>query len=227
ARFRRGLADFMNSDYVRMVECGYGARLLPEASDSFGVLSEMRRQQLERHLPFQPRIERQIDLAHSSAPDLAHPLVMANRLPCAQFFQGQPIGGDFRRRSFDEILGPLVKTNKRFNLTPQLIIVAAGFGKKCRALRRPSIQRVLHQLIHLLPTFRSHKNRGEWGMGSGEWGIRKLLLPHPTPDSPFPTPYSFVISLITQAFAVFQPRVPVGTEPPSASAVSSRLRPPK
>src|SRR5262245_44352843 len=137
ARFLRGLADFMNSNDVRMIERGYGARLLPEASDSLGVLSEMRRQQLERHLPFQPRIERQIYLAHSSAPDLAHQLVMANRLPCAQFFHGQPIGGDFRRRSFDEILGALVEAEQGFNLTPQLIIGAAGFGKKCRALRRP------------------------------------------------------------------------------------------
>lgn len=38
---------------------------------------------------------------------------------------------------------------------------------------------------------------------------------------------SFVISRISQAFAVFQSRVTVGTETPSASAVSSMLNPPK
>lgn len=38
---------------------------------------------------------------------------------------------------------------------------------------------------------------------------------------------SFVISRISHAFAVFQSRVTVGTETPSASAVSSMLNPPK
>src|SRR5262249_29138232 len=110
--------------------------------------------------------------------------------------------------------------------------------------RRPLIQGGLHQLIYLLPTFRSHKNRGEWGMGRGEWGTRGqgegetgrqemsfsvspcLLVPL-SPCLPFPTPYSLVISRSNQAFPVFQSRVTVGTETQSASAVSSRLRPPK
>jgi hypothetical protein len=40
-------------------------------------------QQLERGGPPQPRVARQINLAHSSAPDLAYKLIMTNRLPGA------------------------------------------------------------------------------------------------------------------------------------------------
>jgi hypothetical protein len=81
---------------------------------------------------------------------------MSNRPPGAQFFQTQPISGDFRWWSFDETLGAFVETNQRFNLLPQLPIIATGFGKKSRAPRRPSIQRLLQQFIYLLPAFRSH-----------------------------------------------------------------------
>src|SRR5262245_3263719 len=31
-----------------------------------------------------------------------------------------------------------------------------------------------------------HRKQREWGVGSGEWGIRKLLPPLPTPHSPLP-----------------------------------------
>src|SRR5262245_55414985 len=186
----------MNGDDVRMIERGYCARLLTETLDALGVFGETRRQQLERHLPFQPRVARQIDLTHSSAPDLTYHLIMANRLPGAQFFQGQPVGGDFRGWGFDETPGALVESDQRFNLTAQLIAAAAGFDKKSLALRRPSIQRFLQQLIYLFPTFRRHKTCGEWGVGSGEWGMGgkrrtimdcRRIFPIPIPHSPLPT----------------------------------------
>ncbi len=59
-----GLADLINCDDVRMIERGGGAGFAPEALQAHGVLSELRRQQLERDVAFELLIARQPDLAH-------------------------------------------------------------------------------------------------------------------------------------------------------------------
>src|SRR4030095_6302206 len=80
-RFCRSLADLVNDDDVRVVERRSHASLLAEPPDALSVCGEARRQQLERDLPAQQRVARQVDLAHASAPDLADDLVVADRLP--------------------------------------------------------------------------------------------------------------------------------------------------
>src|SRR5262249_48664230 len=165
------------------------AGFLTEAADSLSVFGEARQQQLERDLPAQLGVARQIDLAHSSAPDLADDLVMANRLSGPRLLRIQQCGGHLGRRRLNESLRATGETDQRFNLAPQLMVITAGLIEKSGALRRLALQRFLQQLIYLLPAFRSHKSIGEWGMGSGEWGTWK------SPHSPLPIPHSPIFTL--------------------------------
>src|SRR5262245_43698764 len=98
------LADFINDDDVRVIERGGYAGFLAKASDALSVFGEARRQQLERDLAAQPRVSRQIDLAHSSASDLSYDLVMADRLSVTRLSLRQQRGGHFGGRRLDERL---------------------------------------------------------------------------------------------------------------------------
>src|SRR5262245_24693178 len=64
ASIGRHCAYFINCDDIWMVERGRGARLLSKALNPLRIFGKTRRQQLERDLPFQTRIARQIDLTH-------------------------------------------------------------------------------------------------------------------------------------------------------------------
>src|SRR5436305_15238922 len=64
AAFR--FADFVDGEYVRVVEGGCGACLLLEASHALVVAREVRGQEFERDSPTEARVLRQVDRAHSA-----------------------------------------------------------------------------------------------------------------------------------------------------------------
>src|SRR5262249_9227658 len=132
--------------------------------------------------------------AHSAAPDGVRNLVRPDGLPGARLILRHQIGGHSGGQILDPIPVLLVKDEQRFHFTAQFVVAAAGFGQESGARGRLASQRLLQQLIYLLPTFRSHCSD---------------------------------ISRISQALAVFQSRITVPSEMPSASAVSSMLSPPK
>src|SRR5262249_37939877 len=112
ARFRNDFADLVNGNDVRMIERGGGARLLAEAMDALGIFGEMRRQQFERDLTAQPRVARQIHLAHSSARDLADQVIMPDRLSVTRISRRHQIGGQLKWRGVNEIPNALLKAEQ-------------------------------------------------------------------------------------------------------------------
>ena len=74
-----GLADVEDRDDVGVVEPGDHARLVPEARQAVGVGEQRARQQLQRHLPAEPRIERPVDLPHPSSAEQRADVVVAER----------------------------------------------------------------------------------------------------------------------------------------------------
>ena len=54
---------------VRVDEPGGGERLAPEARDEVRVLGQVLGEQLDRHVPLQPRVERELDRGHAADPE--------------------------------------------------------------------------------------------------------------------------------------------------------------
>ena len=63
-------ADIVNDEYVGMVQCAGGARLLLESPQPVRVAGKSGGQHLDRDLALQPRIACAIDFAHSARADL-------------------------------------------------------------------------------------------------------------------------------------------------------------
>ena len=69
------LADVIERANVGMRELGDGLRLACETKLELGILREFRRQDLDRHLPIEPRIAGTVDLPHPARPDRSDDLV--------------------------------------------------------------------------------------------------------------------------------------------------------
>src|SRR5262245_54922798 len=109
-----------------MIERRSGARFLAETPDASGIGGEMRRQQLQRNPAAQLLIARQINFAHSSAPDLAYELIMANRLSVPRAFRRQPISRHRGGRRFNEVFRAVVKAEQGLNFATQFLVARAG-----------------------------------------------------------------------------------------------------
>jgi hypothetical protein len=59
-------ADVQDPQHVGVVEPAGGARLELEAAEAVGVASELRRQNLDRHVAPQPRVARAEDFPHAA-----------------------------------------------------------------------------------------------------------------------------------------------------------------
>src|SRR5207302_1908100 len=66
-----------NGNDVGVIEGGCGARLLRKAQHAFGIAAELRGKQLQRDLPVQPRILRQVHFAHPASSQKAYQTVGA------------------------------------------------------------------------------------------------------------------------------------------------------
>src|SRR5215813_532360 len=76
----RSHADFVNGDDVRVVEPGGGFGLLYKAAQAVDVLRELRRQQLERDLAFEARVQGEVDFAHPALAQQRKDPVVTERL---------------------------------------------------------------------------------------------------------------------------------------------------
>src|SRR5262245_4158463 len=74
-------ADFKNGDDVRMIESRSGARLLLETAQSFAILRELFRQQLERDFSAAPHVFGEIYFPHPAGADQRENLIMADHSP--------------------------------------------------------------------------------------------------------------------------------------------------
>jgi hypothetical protein len=61
-----GIAHIVNSDDVRMVECGSSTSLAEESLDRAAIAEVAFGKELERHRPSEPEIARAIDLTHAA-----------------------------------------------------------------------------------------------------------------------------------------------------------------
>ena len=75
-----------------------------ETAEPFAIFGKIGTQKLERHFALQPRVFRQIDLAHSPGADLRNNFVIAQRLSPDELrlIIGQEMSGDFTDRGFKE-----------------------------------------------------------------------------------------------------------------------------
>ena len=74
------LAKVVNRDNVRMVQPGQGARLALEPLGELGITLLIRRQDLQRDQPVQPRLARLVDCAHAAATEKTDNLQMREQL---------------------------------------------------------------------------------------------------------------------------------------------------
>ena len=71
-------ADVMERADVRMIQRGDGARLTLEALASLGIVGDLRRQDLDRHVPTEPGVAGAVDLAHPARAEPRVDLIRAN-----------------------------------------------------------------------------------------------------------------------------------------------------
>ena len=90
------LANVVNRADVRVVERRGGARLPAEPGDRLLVLGERLRQELECHLPAEPRVLGPIDLAHATLADLGGDSIRAERRAGVQRHGLAPTSGTDR-----------------------------------------------------------------------------------------------------------------------------------
>src|ERR1044072_359344 len=76
-----GLANLVDRDDVRMIECGSGARLLFEASQAIFVGRERSGQEFQCDFATEAFVFREINLAHSATTDERDHLIGTEGLP--------------------------------------------------------------------------------------------------------------------------------------------------
>src|ERR1051325_8489024 len=78
--------DFVNSDDVRVIECGSSLRFPLETLQAIAVIDNFSRKNFERYFAIEPHVLSQINLAHSTRPDLAGNAVTRNCRVSSQLF---------------------------------------------------------------------------------------------------------------------------------------------
>src|SRR6185369_15770794 len=78
--------DFVNSDDVRVIECGSSLRFLLETLQAIAVIHNFSRKNFERYFAIEPHVLSQINLAHSTRPDLAGNAVTRDCSVSSQLF---------------------------------------------------------------------------------------------------------------------------------------------
>src|SRR5262245_27607916 len=89
-------SNFMNGEYVGMIQRGCGSGFLNETTQPIWISSECIRQQLQSYLATKPRVIRQIDIAHSSSSKRTDDPILPYRL--AGFELQSRIADNVRRR---------------------------------------------------------------------------------------------------------------------------------
>ena len=107
-----------------MVESPGGPSLLLEARQSLGIRGDSRRQDLDRHVTFDARIPRAIDLAHTArakeTDDLIRPENSADHRSRSSFRQG--FGSYVEGGRFQEVLGLRITSEERFDFVAKLFV---------------------------------------------------------------------------------------------------------
>ena len=86
-------SDVVQRADVRMVQAGDGLRFALEALLHFGVVGEMRREDLDRHGAVQPRVGRLVDFAHPARADQREDLVGTESDACGQSHRFHTLSG--------------------------------------------------------------------------------------------------------------------------------------
>jgi hypothetical protein len=84
------LADVVRDGDVRRAQRGRSPRFAHQPRPTLGVLARIGREELERHLPSQPRVLRKIHLAHPACAEAPDDTVMVDGLP---FQHSSIVGG--------------------------------------------------------------------------------------------------------------------------------------
>ena len=135
---------------VRMIERGEDARFATEARQSFGVLRQKRRQDLDGNVALQPGVARAIHLAHAAGPDVRINAVWS-QLPADQV-------GHYRRR-FEKRPGGCLLRQQRRDLLSQFAVGAAGTVQEGVALRRRTPQCLVNDRFDSGPAARHLSGR--------------------------------------------------------------------
>jgi hypothetical protein len=137
------LPYLVDGDDVRMVEGRGRAGLLLEPAGDVGASGERWAQELDRHLSSQPRILREVHLAHAPAAEQADDVVDAD--PAARerprmFVLGDPTGSVGECRRPDEFTGLVVRCEERLHFPLQGHVAAAGPAQKRRTVRAGDLE---------------------------------------------------------------------------------------
>src|SRR5262245_21370231 len=196
----RSFADLVNGEDVGMVETGRRARFLFEPADALLLLCEGGGQQLERDFAAEPRVFGQINFAHPTGANQRERFIGAEA-PAHErrgLLSAGHLGDHPSHLPGDEALRLLARLQQRFDLAPQLVVIATSPRQEFRAGFGLKLHRGMVQLADPPVLFRCHLE------GSFRFNSRN-----------------------NHASARLQSRRTVLRETLSASAVSSKLSPPK
>ena len=152
------VADLVDRHDIGVVERRCGARFLFESAGGFGIARERGLEHLDGDLAAEPRIVRQVHLAHAAAADWRQDLVGADGsaeiggLRLAR----QPGREDARRRRGREVAGLVVCLEQRFHFLAQVLVDTAGGAQKRHAARCRQLQCRVKQLANLLVALGRH-----------------------------------------------------------------------
>jgi hypothetical protein len=101
----------------------------------FDVVSELRRQQLERNFSVQPEVVSQVNFTHATGAELADYLVIVDLVPWSNWIiLGKHFSSDVTCRFCEAI--SRVSRDQGFDFASQLLIITTRFDQKIISLRR-------------------------------------------------------------------------------------------
>jgi hypothetical protein len=151
-------SELIDGEDVWVVERRCSLRLLLKASQSSFVSGVISGQELERNSPIEPRVSRQIDLAHATSSEQPNDGVVTEGLAFSEF--GLPsceeARSQFKCRPIDKAQPLLIRCYQRFNFSLQFHVADAGALDERATFLGFQLYGGLEYLLNLLPAFRSH-----------------------------------------------------------------------
>lgn len=151
------LADLVDGDDVRVIQCRNGPRLALEASQSLRMGSKFGGHDLDRDLASERRILTEVDLTHSAPAQQRQDSIMAQHL--SDLRRSWRIRHERVRRRLQEAADPIAGGDERSDLVPKTLIAGASRVEKGLPLIRTAFQGRVIQPLDLLPAFRRHHAR--------------------------------------------------------------------
>ena len=152
-----GFNHLMNRADIRMGKSRDGARLLLEPAEVGPVLREVPGQELERHVPSQPSVFGEINLAHSARTEGGSDAVLIDCLAGSQrpgIFSGHQLRRGLECGRVDEACRLCLVPEERFHFTTELLVAGALPGEKIGALLLAALECRVVDALDLVPSFR-------------------------------------------------------------------------